>query len=112
MNWFNVLKEQKTITDLGIDFELPEKVESKKDKRDCCEEARIKYKEQYTIPFYLPEKLPTEEERVKYYDSAFEGYINGIDCEELKTYMNQYKGDGEFGWMGLILDEWEECENE
>lgn len=40
--WFGVLKIQETITDIGIDFDLPEKVESKdkKDKFPCCEEAR------------------------------------------------------------------------
>ena len=41
--WFNVLKTQQTITDIGIDFELPEKVEPKKDNKDCCEIAKEKY---------------------------------------------------------------------
>ena len=41
--WFNVLKTQQTITDIGIDFELPEKVEPKKDDKDCCEIAKEKY---------------------------------------------------------------------
>ena len=50
--WFNILKIQETITDLGIDFDLPEKVESK---RDCCEKfvKLVKeWKETYTMPEY------------------------------------------------------------
>ena len=40
MKWFSILKEQKTITDLGVDFELPEKVESKNPDDNCCERAK------------------------------------------------------------------------
>ena len=41
--WFNILKIQETITDIGIDFDLPEKVESKDKKDKCCEEAKAEY---------------------------------------------------------------------
>ena len=33
--WFNILKTQETITDIGIDFELPEKVEPKNKRNNC-----------------------------------------------------------------------------
>ena len=37
-NWFNLLKTQKVISDVGIDFELPEKVKPKKEKRTCYQQ--------------------------------------------------------------------------
>jgi hypothetical protein len=37
-DWFNVLKTQETITDLGLDFESPDEKLEPKDKRDCYQE--------------------------------------------------------------------------
>jgi hypothetical protein len=40
MNWFNILKESRQITDIGFDFDLPEEEESEnEDDNNCCKEA-------------------------------------------------------------------------
>ena len=43
-SWFDIIKTQRTVTDIGFDFDLPEEEEPEKDedKFPCCEEARKK----------------------------------------------------------------------
>ena len=43
-SWFDIIKTQRTVTDVGFDFDLPEEEEPEKDedKFPCCEEARKK----------------------------------------------------------------------
>ena len=89
--WFNILKIQETITDLGIDFDLPEKVESK---RDCCEKfvKLVKeWKETYTMPEYA-ESL----------------YYPNITCEQVYRLLVQrlipdVEANNDSAWYGPVI---------
>ena len=133
--WFNILKTQETITDIGIDFDLPEKVESKDKKDKCCEEARnmwigevrkdIGQDEGYDIPpgGYLDGENLQNTSIIHKYET--------MSCEELRgvfedisgrkpgyMYMVHYtERKKHFGYptylhnLGAhLLREWEKCE--
>ena len=41
--WFNILKAQETISDMGFDFDLPEEEPPEEEDNDCCENAYQKF---------------------------------------------------------------------
>jgi hypothetical protein len=41
--WFNILKTQETISDMGFDFDLPEEEPPEEEDNDCCENAYQKF---------------------------------------------------------------------
>ena len=134
--WFNILKIQETITDLGIDFDLPEKVESKDKKDKCCEEAKAEYdryrrywvyggssamdKEPEFLPFDNEEREIHEEildlDCDSFYNELVDQYHQAKEWIEnyfLSWRYNQETRDAkekEFEDLIQILKNWEECE--
>lgn len=111
-NWFNILKESKTITDTGITFTLPEEEESK-DKRDCCEEAKKVFMESYEQYWSKSGTDFTGEGK-----AIFGDFFEIIGCDEYKEQLVSYREtwsgplQDAYPYYNKALDFWEECENE
>jgi hypothetical protein len=115
MNWFNILKESRQITDIGFDFDLPEEEESEIDEDKCCEHAKGWFeiwRKEYKIP--LNKIVPSKGMS-----------LNDMDCDELREWIGVWSinfwfpstGDGTnkgtFAryWLNDILREWKYCES-
>jgi hypothetical protein len=103
MSWVDILKlDQINVGSTTLDTrKLP-----KEEKKDCCEEARIKFKS-----FMVGRATQGVTDDPKLYRRYFtRGIVDRLDCEEFKTYLRNAAW-GDIG-MESIFEEWEECENE
>jgi hypothetical protein len=93
LNWIQILKlDQVTIGSTVLDNRpLPEEEE-----RDCCEEAKAKYKKNWVRKL---DNLPT--------------LSDILDCDEFKEFLSYFvnRSDLDADILLNIIDEWEECEN-
>jgi hypothetical protein len=109
--WFNILKVQESITDLGLDFESPDEKLEPKDKDSCCEEAKNKWKASgthYSKTGY--DNLYTTLEQKK--RGELGGYANK-SCKEFKAFLSDFYAVGFPDSLAhRIFKQWEECENE
>jgi hypothetical protein len=129
--WFNILKVQESISDIGLDFESPDEKLEPKDK-DCCEIAKNTYKEAYMkITTWTEDEIEEVSEEwgmtfsdyttlTEIYDDfvkykVFTNWLKEASCEEFKEYISDPDGPMAYAtWkpeMQKILDEWDRCEH-
>ena len=95
-DWFNILKTQRTITDVGFDFDLPEEEPPEKEDKDCCQ----KFKEGY---------VSVQNE----YRSVVNKVFSALKASEVSAPKNFIRRAGVWDWEALFFYQWkdEEAEN-
>jgi hypothetical protein len=102
MDWINILKVKQIVTpttDINV-----KKIPKKKKGRDCCKEAKDKYKIK-------------QMGSVERYDKSWSEHPNflyrfaGAPCEEFRENLKETRSYEKGGWVADIIREWEECES-